>query len=325
VPAPGKPVALYRDWLILLLCRPFYKRLVLHWHAAGLAKWLETAASIRTRSLTYRFMKHADLSIALSEFNRRDAEKLFAHRIAVVNVGVPDPCPKFAEEVLPLRRSRIAARKQLLARNSPGPTTGAETVNVLYVAHCTREKGLFDTVEGVALANEKLAAEKSPLRLHLTLIGAFISSAEEKELREYLQKRGVQKIVDCLGFVPAERKTQALHDADLFCFPTYYTAENQPGNLIEAMAFGLSIVTTRWRSLPEMLPKGYPGLVDPKAPAQIADALLRLIDCDMAEPLREMFVRRFTLERHLAGMAEAIQSMEKTEPDSLLKPAWQNP
>ena len=75
------------------------------------------------------------------------------------------------------------------------------------------------------------------------------------------------------------------------------------------MAFGLPMVTTRWRSMPEMLPPDYPGLVDPKSPAQIADALRRLAG-GLAGPLREMFLRRFTLERHLAGMAEAIRSVE---------------
>ena len=42
---------------------------------------------------------------------------------------------------------------------------------MLFLAHCTREKGVFDAIEGVVLANEKLAAENSPLRFRLTLIG----------------------------------------------------------------------------------------------------------------------------------------------------------
>jgi hypothetical protein len=32
---------------------------------------------------------------------------------------------------------------------------------------------------------------------------------------------------------------------------------------------------------------------------------------DLAESLREMFVRCFTLEHHLANLAEAIHSVEK--------------
>jgi glycosyltransferase involved in cell wall biosynthesis len=310
VPAPGKSVALYRDWLVMLLCRPFFKRVILHWHAAGLAKWLETTASMRIRSFTYRRMRDADLSIVLSEFNRRDAEKLTARRINIVGIGVPDPCPQFARDLLPRRQARVAARKKLLSGDTVSADAGAATVNVLYLAHCTREKGVFDAVEGVALANEKCAAEKSPLRFKLILIGAFASEAEEKELRELIRQRGQQATVEILGFVPTERKTQALAEADLFCFPTYYLAENQPGNLIEAMAFGLPPITTRWRSVPEMLPPDYPGLVDPKSPAQIAAALRQLAVLDLSEPLRALFLRRFTLDRHLAGMAEAIKSVE---------------
>jgi len=66
VPACGKRAALCRDWLVMLVCRPFFKRIIFHWHAAGLAKWLETSTSIRTRSFTYHLMKDADLSIVLS-------------------------------------------------------------------------------------------------------------------------------------------------------------------------------------------------------------------------------------------------------------------
>ena len=310
VPAPGKPIALYRDWLVMLICRPFFKKIIFHWHAAGLAKWLETAVQIRARSFTYRLMKNADLSIVLSEFNRRDAEKLTARRIAVVSAGVPDPCPQFAQNTLPRRRERVAARKKILAGAPAGADAPAGIVNVLYLAHCTREKGLFDTVEGVVLANERFAAGKSPFRFQLTAIGAFVSSGEERELRELIVRRGLQNVVECLGFVSEERKAQAFAAADLFCFPTYFPAESFGVVIVEAMAFGVPIITTRWRSIPEILPAGYNGLVDPKSPQQIADALERLAPSDLAESLRELFLQRFTWERHIAGMADAIRSIE---------------
>jgi glycosyltransferase involved in cell wall biosynthesis len=258
-------------------------------------------------------MRDADLSIVLSEFNRRDAEKLTARRVTIVAGGIPDPCPQFAENLLPRRRARAAVFQKILDGDPAmqDANDSDKIVNVLFLAHCTREKGVFDAIEGVVLANEKLAAEKSPLRFRLTLIGAFASGGEEKELRDLIQDRGLQPAVECLGFVSAEQKTQALAVADLFCFPTYYSAENQPGNLIEAMAFGLPMVTTRWRSVPEMLPPDYPGIVDPKSPGQIADALRRLAVMDLAGPLREMFLNRFTLERHLANMAGAFRSVEE--------------
>jgi len=310
VPAPGKRSALYRDWLVMFLCRPFFRKIIFHWHAAGLPEWLETVASTRVRNLTHRLMKNSDVSIVASEFNRRDAEKFNARRIFVVSPGVPDLCPQFEKEVLRLRQAKIAVRQKILSGHAAAAYTNDVTINVLYLSLCTREKGIFDTVEGVALANEKHAVKQIPLRFKLTLTGAFASSAEEKELRELIQRRGLQNDVDCLGFISGERKAQAFANADLFCFPTYYHAESFGAVIVEAMAFGLPIITTRWRSIPEMLPPDYPGFVDPKSPGQIADALQRLAGMDLAESLREIFVRRFTLERHLVNLAEAIHSVE---------------
>jgi glycosyltransferase involved in cell wall biosynthesis len=310
VPAPGKSVAVYRDWLVMLICRPFFKKIILHWHAAGLAKWLETSAQMRSRAITFRLFKPVDLSIVLSRYNFADAEKFLSQRIAIVQVGVPDPCPQFAETLLPRRQARVAVLKKFLAGATPSFAESVRTVHVLFLAHCTREKGVFDAVEAVALANATAAARKSPLRFRLTLVGAFASSAEERELRDRIVQRGLSGTVEILGFVSSARKATALAEADVFCFPTYYLAENQPGNLIEAMAYGLPIITTRWRSVPEMLPPDYPGLVDPKSPEQIAAALPLIATSDFAGSLREIFQRRFTLEQHLANMAGAIRSVE---------------
>jgi glycosyltransferase involved in cell wall biosynthesis len=90
VPAYGGRVALYCDWLVMFVCRPFFKKTIFHWHNAGLAKWLETVVQIRTRSLTYRLMKNADLSIVPSDYGRRDAEKLMPLRLATVAGDIPD-------------------------------------------------------------------------------------------------------------------------------------------------------------------------------------------------------------------------------------------
>src|SRR5216684_6335616 len=139
VPAPGKRSALYRDWLVMLICRPFFKRAILHWHAAGLGKWLETDVQMRFRSLTYRLMRQVDLSVVLSKYNRADAEKLFSRRIRVVSNGIADPCPGFAREILPRRKARLAARRKLVAGQGLGTDdlkdTGADpqTLKVLYL------------------------------------------------------------------------------------------------------------------------------------------------------------------------------------------------
>jgi len=324
IPAPGKPSALYRDWMVMLICRRAFKKVVLHWHAAGLANWLETAVQMRTRSWTYRFMKQVDLSIVLSQYNRADAEKIFSRQIRVVSNGIPDPCPDFERQVLTRRKARFAARRKLLAgetltEDDIQHTGGTPNiVRVLYLAHCTREKGLFDTISGVALARQRLAERKFALTLRLQIAGTFVSAQEKAEFEKLMTQPGMGELIEYFGFVSGEQKNRLLREADLFCFPTYYENENQPVNLIEAMAFGLPILTTRWRSVPELFPANYPGLVDVRSPEQIANVMPALMAGEAGDGFREIFLRNFTLERYLTELAEAFGKIEQNRPEPQL-------
>ena len=320
IPAPGKRSALYRDWVVMLICRPFFRRVILHWHAAGLAKWLEMVVAMRSRSLTYRLMKQVDLSIVLSKYNRADAEKLFSQRVRVVSNGIPDPCPRFAEEVLTRRKARFAARRKLLSgaklEDADLRDTGGnpQEIRVLYLAHCTREKGVFDTLAAVTLASQRLRSRNAPISLRLLVTGGFVKAEEKAEFDRKLAEPGMADLVQYLGFVSGEQKHQLLREADVFCFPTYYENENQPVNLIEALAFGLPVLTTRWRSLPELFPENYPGLVNVRSPEQLADRLLALITVETGEGFRDIYLRSYTLERHLAGLADAFRQLESATP-----------
>jgi len=111
------------------------------------------------------------------------------------------------------------------------------------------------------------------------------------------------------GFVAGDRKHALYAEADLFLFPTRYLGENQPVNLIEAMAFGLPIVTTRWRSLPEMLPPHYPGLVSGQNIEELAAAILLVLAEKSGEQVRQHFIQKFTLEQHLTSLAAALHDV----------------
>ena len=329
VPAPGKRVALYRDWLVMLLCRPFFKRTILHWQAAGLAKWLETCVETRSRAMTYRLFKPVDLSIILSHYNLADAAKLLSKHIALVNNCASDQCPDFIETVLPRRRARHAARIQLLASQPLANTNGPvgdrpEIVKVLFLAHCSREKGLFDAMDGIVIANRKLAERGALLRIKLSIAGGFVDKREKAEFDRRLANPEYSSAVEYLGFIYGEKKYGTLREADALCFPSFYLGENQPVSLIEAMSFGLPIVTTRWRSLPEMLPPDYPGLVAPQSPHEVAVTLLHLISSESGERLRENYLAHFTLERYLSGLAQAICSLEDESKPAAALPSTQD-
>jgi glycosyltransferase involved in cell wall biosynthesis len=327
IPAPGQRTALYRDWLVMILCRPFFKRVILHWHAAGLTEWLETVPWWM-RWVTMCLLGRPHQSIVLSRYNTADGVRMRSKYIEVVHNGIADSCPEFEEHVVETREARCLARKQLLAGGVPTAAdmarTGADAhlFKVLYIAHCSREKGLFDAVEAVAMANEWLRKRGVVIRIQLTVAGEFVSHIEREEfelrlnqpdlhgLSEMESQSSPAATVSYLGFIGGDQKKHALIHSDCFCLPTYYSNENQPVSLLEAMAFGLPIVTTRWRSLPEMFPDDYVGLVDIRSPEQIARAFINVISGQSGEPLRQEFLRKFTLEQHLRAMAAALQRHE---------------
>lgn len=346
VPAPAKRAALYRDWIVMALCRPFFKRIIFHWHAAGVGDWLygegdgsgsPSQARRVERWISKLLIGRPDLSLALSVPSMRSALWMRSRRVEIVPNGIPDPCPDFEETLLPLRQARLARRKgapaeapgrgeglkqsQVLSpsrKDAPSPDPSHEDplrgsaapreiirFKVLFLAHCTREKGLFDTLEGVALANARLA-ESAPLRLELTVAGLFMDPKDRAEFDERIARPDLAGAVQYAGFISGEDKDRLLRESDCLAFPTYYPAEGQPVNLIEAMAYGLPAVTSRWRAIPEILVSEYPAFVPPQAPERIAAAFERLLFHDDFVGLRRHFLANFTEHRHLERLKAVV-------------------
>jgi glycosyltransferase involved in cell wall biosynthesis len=325
VPAPGQRGALYRDWVVMLLCRPFFKRIIFHWHAAGLTEWVQETPQL-LRWITQRLLGRPDLSIVLSGYNRRDGEWLRSRNVEIVHNGIPDPCPGFENEIQPRRVARTEARGKLTAgkaldgqeRSRAG--TDPEMIKLLYLSHCSREKGLFDALEAVALGNTQMELAGSPLRYRLTVAGKFINAAERAEFDVRIAKSDlkfqrqvdgrclIEPAIEYVGFLEGANKSRALAESDCLCFPTYFHAESFGLVIIEAMAFGLPVVTTRWRSIPDLFADGYPGLVHPKSPTEIAEQLPVLMVRHWSLDLRGRFAQSFSLARHLTKLSEALQN-----------------
>jgi len=318
VPAPGKRAPLYRDWLVMLLCRPFFRHFIHHWEAAGLGDWVRREGTWVERWLTHRLLGNPSLGIVLGIPNLRDALWFRSRDVEIVPNGIPDPCRDFEKSLALRRRARLTARRKLIAGETLDPaereSAGGDPhhFRILYLAHCIAEKGLFDTVDAVALANSHLRAINFPIQVRLTIAGQFWDQQEKKEFETRLAVPEIAEAVHYAGFVAGAQKEALLRENDCLCFPSYYTAEAQPVSIIEAMAFGMVIAATRWRAIPEMLPADYPGFVPARRPAELAAKLPELMTLDSTE-LRERFSTIFTAESYLQKMTAAFTQLPEAE------------
>ena len=297
VPANGNRAPLYRDWIVMLLCRPFFTRVIYHWHSAGLGEWLEKQAKPWERWVSERLIYAPDLSIVLGNYNRRDAQAVASRNVAVVPNGIPDPRPDFEKDVLPIRLAQAAKRR----------SSESYTFQVLYLGLCYRPKGLFDALEAVAIANEKLKG--TPVRMKLVVAGGFYVESERAEFDQRINQPDLVNWVEYKGFVSGEEKRGLMRTSDCLCFPTYYEAESFGLVVIEAMAYGLPPVVTNWRSVSEVVPEKYEHVVEPQNPMQLAKSLIGFLGEGYDPRLREHFLAHYTDELFVAKIRAALMNL----------------
>jgi glycosyltransferase involved in cell wall biosynthesis len=294
VPAPAKRSAILRDWVVMALCRPLFPELILHWHAYGLGEWATSGKDL-ARQLTQRALGKATMSIVLSKHNIPDAARLAPLDFVIVPNGIPDPCPDFDKELLPLRQAG-----------------GVRPLRCLFLAHCTRAKGLFDALEAVALVNDrKLLSNK---RITLTVAGMFVDEAERRAFEQRIQLPDLRTadgspVVNYVGFLKPEAKDAAFRSHDCLLVPSHW--ESFGLTVVEAAAYGLPSVTSDHANLVGLLPEGLGFSGKTGDVEDLSSSIVGAAEFNGFADLRREFVERYRSERFVRDISEALMSVQK--------------
>jgi glycosyltransferase involved in cell wall biosynthesis len=151
--------------------------------------------------------------------------------------------------------------------------------------------------------------------LSVDIVGPAVGAPGEAErlaIEADAAAKGVSARVRFLGAVPLDRLLPLYRDYDVFALPTL-PGEGIPRVLLEAMAGGLPIVTTRVAGIPGLITHELNGLlVDEPGAAAVADALGRLlVDGHLRRRLIENgyeTARTHTLEAQAARMMHDVST-----------------
>jgi len=274
--------AFYRDAAYVSLIRLLGGKLLFHLHGKGIAAGAGKSGLFRRVARRVFSNTHV---ILLSELLTTDLEGMTYNKKFILPYGIPVELPTAIERT-----------------PNPGP------VKLLFLSNYVRSKGIIDLIDAL----EKVAATNR--NFHLRLVGKPYDVSID-ELNDHIRQKNLTGLITVCGPRYKEEKWEELRQAELLVFPTYYPNETFGLVLLEAMQWGLPIITTREGGIPDVIEDGVSGLlIDQRDTSALADKILLLLEdpakrIAMGTAARERFMKKFTLPRFEQDMLKILDSI----------------
>ncbi|HXF80991.1 MAG TPA: glycosyltransferase family 4 protein [Usitatibacter sp.] len=270
--APGR--------LLRLLASPFLLAAAIVFRHASIVH-INTSMNPRAywRDLAYLFVSRAlGARVVYQVHGGKLPERFFAgNRILTAflrwTLGLPDRIVVLAQCELAAYRRFVPAQDVMVLPNGIDvrpfatlPTVQSSRdlpLRLVYIGRIAREKGLYETLQGMRLAHE-LGVD--------TRIAIAGAGAEEPRLRRYAQALGIASKVCFVGPVFGADKVRLLAGADAMVLASY--SEGLPYALLESMAAGVPVIATPVGAIPDVVSDGIHGFIVPSRDGKaIAEAL----------------------------------------------------
>jgi glycosyltransferase involved in cell wall biosynthesis len=266
--------AIVRDGLLLRVAKNFGNKTLVMFHG-----WHEKNVKVIENNFFNLFVStynKADAFIVLSsDFKSKMRNWGFKQPIYVETTPVNDTLlDGFSIEN---KISRIASQKG---------------IQILFLARIEKTKGICETIKAV----QKLSEAHHNFHLAVAGDGSFMDPA-----RQLTSKVGLGNKVSFLGYVRGENKKGVFLNSDIYVFPTYH-GEGMPTSVLEAMAFGLPVITRPVGGLKDFFINGEHGfMTESKEPEIIAGLIEKIILDKGLRKRMSINVHEYAKERFMAS------------------------
>lgn len=266
----AKGIGFCKDFPIALLVKLFGKKLVLHYHNKGVANYQDKPLYNRLYKILFKNSK----VILLSKNLYSDISKY----VTKENVF-------FCPNGIPV--------EEYSKNNYPLPKNS--TPQLLFLSNLIESKGIYILLEALEILKNQ------GLKFHCNLIGGE-GDISNNQLNIRLKNQKLDNCVTYLGKKYNDEKWSVFLSSDAFVFPTYYHNECFPLVLLEAMMFGLPIISTCEGGIPEIINHHETGfIVERQNSIELAERIKFIIENpelakQMGKKARNQFLQSFTLE-----------------------------
>jgi colanic acid/amylovoran biosynthesis glycosyltransferase len=277
-----------------------------HAHFAGMAArtafWLAKFFSI-----TFSFTAHANDIFAPRKFEIGLDKLVAAARLVVTET---DYAENFLRERFPERADRIHRIYNGLNLAEFGRANfSSDPPLIVAVGRLITKKGFANLVRACALLVERGSSFRCKI---------FGEGPLEKDLRTQIKDLGLQERIQLPGPKPQRELRARLANANVFVLPSVPEPaggmDNLPTVIMEAMATGLPVVSTRIGGIPEMVIDRESGfLVQPEDVVALADAIEKVTnDRSLGQKLGQAGYDRaqelFSIEKNVRQLCVLLPS-----------------
>lgn len=261
----------FRKLIVFIVAKLFKKKVMIHIHGSNFQTFISRNCIIRW--IAKKQFSLSDRVIVLSANTQAFIEN-FESRANVIKLYNP---------ALSVENLRSSNRKGL---------------KILFMGRLSQRKGTYDLLD--VIREHKTYFTDKKVEFIIAGDGDLATS------REIVNNNGLGEIVQIPGWVSGNEKHDLLKSADIYILPSY--KEQMPMSILEAMAYGLPIISTFVAGIPEMVEDQINGiLLNPGDNKALMTSLARLIE---ESKLREsMGKESLRIVKHQFDSAEIVSQL----------------
>lgn len=275
----------YRKLMVLLISKIFRKKAIFHIHGAGFDVFYDKGPYLNRFFIRWA-LDISDTILVLSE-------TWLSKISAMTTNGNIKVIPNTVD---------TSDIRSIRARDSKW--------NIFTAGRLEKRKGTYDILEIAPF----ILKEMPDVKFYLA------GDGDIEKVRRLSREKGIEKSVILLGWLDRRGLLDAFMNAAIFLLPSYH--EGMPVAILEAMAAGLPVISTRVGGIPEIVEDGVNGfLVNPGEKERLREQILKLLkDRGLRERMGEDNVKKIDSEFRSDKVADRFyaeyrQLVERTRAD----------
>lgn len=173
----------------------------------------------------------------------------------------------------------------------------SDGLRITFLGAIGERKGLFDLIDVV----KKLCAGARNVTLRIG------GNGDLKRLEQVVAKYGLEDSVKFLGWIGQNERDALFRETDVYVLPSY--GEGMPMSILEAMSYGIPVVSTMVGGIPELVTEGECGfLIQPGDKKALYERLSKLCENpSLRWKLGKAAREKIRLEHHIAAQVERVE------------------